>query len=78
MKFFHPKSPMRFINNITVRTTRTFYYVIKAKLYLNFAKQSATHLIKQHREIFPTQNVMEMKETIQYHRNPISDDNGVM
>ena len=66
MKFFYPKFLLGFENKIESRTTWIFCYVIKSRINLDFVKQLETYLIKQYGEIFPAQNVVEMKETVQY------------
>ena len=73
IKFFHSKFFLGFENNIEARPIRIFCFVIKARLNLTSVKKYDTYLFKGQGEKFPAQNVIKMKETIQYQRSAISD-----
>ena len=78
MKYFFPEYLLGWESSLEARTTRTFYYVIKARLKLKFVTKKDTYTIKQHQEIFPAQNIMEMKESIQYQRSSIENEEAVL
>ena len=66
MDFFHPEYFIGCENRLEARTTPSFYYFIKVKLNLKSVTETNIYTIKEHREIFPANNVLQMKETIQY------------
>ena len=74
MKFFHPEYLMGWENRLKARTTRSFYYVIKARLNLNFATGTNIYTVKEHGKIFSLNNVVQMKKTIHYQRSRISNE----
>ena len=66
MDFFHPEYLMGCKIRLKARTPQSFNYIVKARLNLKFATGTNIYTIKEHGEIFSANNVLQIKETIQY------------
>ena len=65
-------------NQIETITTGTFYYVIDGKINVKLVAEKARYIIKEHGKKFPTRNIIQMRENIQFKISVIGNNHEAM